>query len=270
MRIDSDEIIRKASKYDYWFFSHHLGDGKRIDATEEKYRTMHAKKIDHILSPAIDLICGGSLKGLTVLDCGCNSGLFSFECARRGAEHVLGLEGKNEFLEQAEMLRDYYGYTNVEFKKMDLAKLHADDIRQFDIVLLMGVIYYLENPIAFLREIYKIVNKAIVIDSETIFLEDALFHVRLQGNPPNIFGGLTEARLLPSVGAIKAMLYISEFKSFRILDSDKVGKEYTNCRIALVASKTKEDNFEALHDRPFVLHNKLGRILPSEYTPIEK
>lgn len=78
--ISCDELIEKASEFDYWFFPYKIGDGKEIRATEEKYSEMHYKKIDHILSPAIDLICGGSLKGLRVLDCGCNSGFFSFEC----------------------------------------------------------------------------------------------------------------------------------------------------------------------------------------------
>ena len=66
------------------------------------------------------------------------------------------------------------------------------------------------------------------------------------------------------------MLYISGFKSFYVLDSDKVGKEYTNCRIAMLASKETEADFESLEDKPFVLSSRLGRIPLSEYVAIDK
>ena len=268
--MNTEDVIRKAQEFNYWFFSHDLGDGQRIHATEEKYREMHFKKRDHILTPAINLLYGESLQGISVLDCGCNSGFFTFECARRLADYVLGLEGQDEFLRQAQMLNEYFQYSNVELKSQNLAELNSDILPQFDLVLLMGVIYYFENPIAFLKEVAKIAKRAVVIDSETLFFENAIFDMKFQSDPPNPFGGLSQARLVPSVGAIKAMLYISGFKSYRLLDGDKVGKEYCDCRITLVASKEDEDGFDSLENQPFDLNDKLGHFEAEDIVPFAK
>jgi len=268
--MNRNELLKEAAKFDYWFFPYDLGDGKKIHATQPIYEKLHLKKIDYIFRPAMKLMRYKNFRGLNILDCGCNSGFFSFESVRQGASYVLGIEGKQNFVAQAELLKEYFNFSNVAFKNMDISTVKADTVGRFDIVLLMGIIYYLEDPINFMKEVYKISNRYVVIDSAVSFFEDAIFHLESQPGPRYEFAGLTNARLVPSVGAIKAMLYISGFKSFYILDIDKLGSEYINRRIALVASKENEKNFEPLDDKSFITSRKLERRSPSSYVSSRK
>jgi len=44
---------------------------------------------------------GGSLKGKRVLDLGCNAGFWSLDALERGADFVLGLDGRRMHIDQA-------------------------------------------------------------------------------------------------------------------------------------------------------------------------
>ncbi|MGH2699183.1 MAG: DUF1698 domain-containing protein, partial [Actinomycetota bacterium] len=49
-------------------------------------------------------LCGGSLRGKRVLDLGCNAGFWSLEALDRGADFVLGIDGRDMHIEQAEFV----------------------------------------------------------------------------------------------------------------------------------------------------------------------
>ncbi|HUT92643.1 MAG TPA: class I SAM-dependent methyltransferase [Thermoguttaceae bacterium] len=51
------------------------------------------------------------VRGLRVLDLGCNDGLYSLEAARRGAEHVTGIDKRAESIEQAELVKHIWSIT---------------------------------------------------------------------------------------------------------------------------------------------------------------
>jgi tRNA (mo5U34)-methyltransferase len=94
-----------------------------------------------------------SLKGKTVLDIGCNAGFYSMEMKRRGADRVLGLDSRDEYLKQARFAADVNGL-DVEFRNLsvyDVGKLGAT----FDLVIFMGVLYHLRHPLLALDLIYE-------------------------------------------------------------------------------------------------------------------
>src|SRR5690242_722792 len=58
-----------------------------------------------------------NLEGKSVLDIGCNAGFYAMEMKRRGAERVLGLDTKDEYLEQAKFAAGITGL-RIEFRKL--------------------------------------------------------------------------------------------------------------------------------------------------------
>ncbi len=85
----------------------------------------------------------GSLEGKTVLDIGCNAGFYSMEMKRRGADRVLGLDTKDEYLEQARFAA-YVNHLDIEFRK--LSTYDVGQLREkFDLVIFMGVLYHLRH-----------------------------------------------------------------------------------------------------------------------------
>ena len=93
-----------------------------------------------------------SLAGLSVLDVGAWDGFFAFECERRGATRVVasdhfswhgpGWGTKAGF----EMAREALG-SRVEDIDIDVMDLSPERIGTFDLVLFLGVLYHLRDPL---------------------------------------------------------------------------------------------------------------------------
>ena len=60
------------------------------------------------------------LSGRSVLDLGCNLGEFCFECWRRGARDIVGIDNRAEYLDCARMLAAENGHCRIDFIHADL------------------------------------------------------------------------------------------------------------------------------------------------------
>ncbi len=97
------------------------------------------------------------MRGMSVLDIGCNAGFYSLEMKRRGADRVLGIDADEHYLRQARFAAEVSGI-NVEFRHMavwDVAKLRET----FDLVIFMGVLYHLRHPLLALDLIHEHVSR---------------------------------------------------------------------------------------------------------------
>src|SRR5713101_4914166 len=93
------------------------------------------------------------LADLRVLDLGCAHGAYSIELATRGAQ-VLGIEGREAWLEQARRLKQRASLANVEFVQDDVRNLSRAKYGEFDIVLCLGILYHLDAP-----EVFDFMNR---------------------------------------------------------------------------------------------------------------
>lgn len=119
-----------------------------------------------------------NLKDKTVLDIGCWDGFFSFECEKRGAK-VTAIDNK----QQEKFVESCYGKcidgtnglkvakkilnSKINFMEMDLYDLEESK-KEFDTVLLFGVLYHLKNPYKALEILYKVTKELLVIESHYI------------------------------------------------------------------------------------------------------
>lgn len=101
------------------------------------------------------------LSGKRVLDIGCNAGAFSIEAHKRGASKVVGIDYSEKYISQARFCAETLGL-DIEYKKADV----YDYLRQcdsFDIVIFIGTLYHLLEPISVARLIgSKCLEKCIV------------------------------------------------------------------------------------------------------------
>jgi tRNA (mo5U34)-methyltransferase len=101
------------------------------------------------------------MRGLTVLDIGCNGGYYAIEMKRRGADKVIGIDSDDRYLDQARFAAEVTGQ-EIEFRNLsvyDVATLG----QRFDIVLFMGVLYHLRHPLLALDLIHEHVAKDILV-----------------------------------------------------------------------------------------------------------
>jgi len=167
--------------------------------------------------------------GLKVLDLGTRDGFFAFEMERRGAD-VIAVDYMDRretgFQVAAELLNSH-----VNFKRKNIYQLTAKKYGTFDIVLFLGLIYHLPDPMRALRiarslckgylflESHVIDNGILLADGKTVpltELSDLLANVPLmqfyQGsslnNDPTSYWG-------PNLRCLEEMLIESNFKVLR-------------------------------------------------------
>lgn len=142
-----------------WFHAIDFGDGIRVeqDAVFGGHPS-YPLPLWNRLKPLLP-----DVRGLSVLDVGCNAGFFSVEMKRAGAERVLGIEAAPQFLAQARFVREALGL-DIEFEGLGAYDL-SRDLGSFDLTLFLGVIYHLKNPLLGLEKVASVTKDLLVVES---------------------------------------------------------------------------------------------------------
>jgi tRNA (mo5U34)-methyltransferase len=168
--------------------------------------------------------------GMRVLDIGARDGYFSFELERRGAD-VLAIDymppEQTGFPIAARLLG-----SRVVFRQANIYQLTPAEIGTFDLVLFLGLLYHLPDPMRAIRIVRRLCRgrmylETLVIDEGLLLpdgseaplaeLDDRLAAIPLMqffpgsaynGDPTNYWG--------PNVRCVEAMLAESEFHVERI------------------------------------------------------
>jgi tRNA (mo5U34)-methyltransferase len=101
------------------------------------------------------------LRGMSVLDIGCNAGFYSMQMKRRGAARVLGIDFDESRLRQARFAAEVEGL-EIEYRTLSVYDVGALDER-FDLVLFAGVLYHLRHPLLALDLIHEHVTRDLFV-----------------------------------------------------------------------------------------------------------
>jgi 2-polyprenyl-3-methyl-5-hydroxy-6-metoxy-1,4-benzoquinol methylase len=142
----------------------------------------------------------------TVLDIGCNAGFYSVEVKRLGAKSVLGVDvsqGRSEsFIDQAKFAAAELN-VDVEFRTQDYRELPDEP---FDVVLFLGVLYHLDDPIAGLKKAAALAKEAIFVETRCVPDRRLILEHRVGG-----FDGDDTSPWAPSPSLVDAMLRAEGF-----------------------------------------------------------
>jgi hypothetical protein len=138
---------------------------------------------------------------LRVLDLACQDGMYSLELGSQGAS-VLGVEIREPHLARAAFARDALKLDRVAFRRGDIRKLSADTDGQFDVVLMLGILYHLTpvDAAQLFESLFRMCTDMLVIDSH-VSLEDA---ARFEWNGDVYTGRWAEEHASGSSNASKA------------------------------------------------------------------
>jgi tRNA (mo5U34)-methyltransferase len=110
------------------------------------------------------------LDGLSVLDVGAWDGFFSFEAERRGAERVVATDwycwggpgwGTKEGFDLARRVLD----SNVEDVEIDVLDLSPEAVGTHDLVLFLGVLYHVRDPLLTLERVASVTRGTLVVET---------------------------------------------------------------------------------------------------------
>lgn len=160
------------------------------------------------------------LRGKTVLDVGAWDGFFAFEAERRGARRVLatdsfvwqpGTPGSKEgFL----LAREVLG-SRVEDMEVDVMDLDPDVLGTFDLVLCLGVLYHMRDPLMALQRVARVTVDQLILETHIDALGDprpmAAFYpgTELNNDATNWWG--------PNPAAVEGMLRAVGFRDVRMV-----------------------------------------------------
>lgn len=151
-------LAAEASRYAPWFHNVHLADGSET-APEHPLGDFPSCIWTQLQSHLPD-----DLEGWTALDVGCNSGFYSIELARRGAE-VTAVEPDPHFLAQARWMVRQNGLEGrihfLDWGVYELVRLGMT----YDLVFFMGVFYHLRHPLLALDILSRMTRRLMVFQT---------------------------------------------------------------------------------------------------------
>jgi len=116
-----------------------------------------------LIGGTVAALLGDDASQTSVLDIGCNNGFFSLDLADRGVGRVRGVDLRPENIAQAQFLAEHYGVGDVVFEVSDADALAPGE--QWDVVLNLGVLYHVVNPLQFIRQTYELCTQFAIIDT---------------------------------------------------------------------------------------------------------
>jgi tRNA (mo5U34)-methyltransferase len=188
-----------------WFHSVDLGDGV----------VSKGCKPINVLQKEAEAVFKYGVAGKSVLDIGAWDGSFSFAAEERNARDVLATDyfcwcgpgwGKKVAFELARKGRG----SKVRDLVIDIPELSIERVGKFDIVLFLGVLYHLKNPLLALEQIAPLVTEMLILDTETSLdtMDEPVMRFfpgsELNNDPTNWWA--------PNIVCIKAMLKVAGFK----------------------------------------------------------
>jgi tRNA (mo5U34)-methyltransferase len=194
--MDNGKLTSEISKIS-WFHTFDFGNGIVTSGRDNSYKrleTLHLPK---------------NLSGMSVLDIGSWDGFFAFEAERRGASRVLATDsfcwgGNGWGTKDGFNLARNILNSKVEDLEIDVMELRPEKVGAFDLVLCLGVLYHMRDPLLALERISSVTKGQLILDThvECLMTNRPMITFypgnELNNDPTNWCG--------PNLAAVEAML----------------------------------------------------------------
>lgn len=149
-----------------WFYRFQLPGGRVTETyLPEEVSKIHTTR-EQMMIESLERVFAGGWQQLRCVDLACHEGFFSHQLALRGCREVLGIDARSEHIEHANLIREAFGHENLRFAVGDIQKLDAGELGRFDVTLLFGILYHLENIVGVLRLAQAITKRVCLIETQ--------------------------------------------------------------------------------------------------------
>ncbi|MBQ0711808.1 MAG: tRNA 5-methoxyuridine(34)/uridine 5-oxyacetic acid(34) synthase CmoB [Porticoccus sp.] len=173
------------------------------------------------------------LKDRLVLDVGCGNGYHCWRMLGEGADRVIGIDPSGKFVHQFYAIKHYVSAIRHDVKESPTDLLPVDvlpvgieqlpsDLKAFDTVFSMGVLYHRRSPMDHLRELKDCLlpNGQLVL--ETLVIEGGLGDVLV---PEGRYAKMRNVWFLPSVDTLLSWMKKCGLKNPRMVDMSRTSFE---------------------------------------------
>ena len=170
--IDRAEVLERILKHRKWRHHHGIPELKERDDLYSAY----VRRVEEMLTlvrralERHDLVA--ELPNRSIVDLAAAEGFVSTRLIDWGATHVDAIELSAVNLDRFALLWSYLGYNqkiNTRLFRLDFEQAGwvSELPQSYDIVFALGIIYHLENPLLFARNLFAATNDVCIIESDT-------------------------------------------------------------------------------------------------------
>jgi len=209
---DLESLRKEAEALAPWQYRYALAPGVTTPNSDEHHEWNVARR--RLLFGLLDGVLGREgYASRSFLDGGCNAGLWSFELHRRGARRVDAFDARPENIRKCELVQRVRGIPadEVRFRVADLYDMESL-YEPHDVVLALGFMYHLSNPIEVARQLGRVTRELLVVDSNVNTLNGSVCVYRPE-DPSLHHNGVEPAVMVPNRNALVGMLRDAGFET---------------------------------------------------------
>jgi tRNA (mo5U34)-methyltransferase len=232
------ELEERIAAFPGWRYEFHFENGVSTPTRDHGIVNRQAQRRRYFFERLLQLT-GGSLAGRRVLDLGCNAGFWALQAVEAGADFVLGIDARESYLEQAELVFSAKEIDPLRYR-FELGdvfdrKLAAD----FDVVLCLGLFDHVARPLELFELIAGVGAELIVIETGVSRADGSLFELAQMYDARDAVG--PPVALIPSRGALAELAGQFGFESValapEITDYTGMSDYRRHRRLAFICSK---------------------------------
>src|SRR5580658_2659525 len=163
--MDQAELRARIDSFPRWHYEFDL-QGIKTPIWDHGHINRHKQRVAYFFEPMVAMF-GGSLAGKRVLDLGCNAGFWSLQAIEAGAEFVLGIDGRQMHVDQANLVFEVnkVDASRYEFRTGNVFTDDFSDQGPFDIVLCLGLMYHVSKPVELIERASAVNTDVLLIDT---------------------------------------------------------------------------------------------------------
>jgi tRNA (mo5U34)-methyltransferase len=150
-----------------WMYDWPLGPGITVPLIHHELPDVHRTRAE-VIEPVARAALAGAGANAIGIDLGCSEGFFSQLLLDWGACSVLGIDVRDVNLIRAALLRDHFGIPpeQLRFHRSNVNDLDPEEFGRYDVVLALGLVYHLEDPVGFLRIARALTAGVFIVESQ--------------------------------------------------------------------------------------------------------
>ena len=165
------------------------------------------------------------LKDRLILDVGCGNGYHCWRMLGEGANRVIGIDPSNKFVHQFYAIKHYLNQAEKELP-VDVLPVGIEqlpsELKAFDTVFSMGVLYHRRSPMDHLRELKDCLRDGGQLVLETLIIEGEPREALV---PEGRYAKMRNVWFLPSVDTLLSWMRKCGLKNPRVVDICKTSLE---------------------------------------------
>ena len=186
------------------------------------------------------------LSGKRFLDCACNAGAYCFFAREQDAEHVVGFDIRDHWINQAKFIQQHRTVAptdRIDFSVQDVFELGQIGLQPFDLTFFCGIFYHLPDPIHGLKLAADLTKDILLVNTATMDDESNPTGLTPNRRPVEksdeiVMSGVYNIAWYPNgPEAIYEILRWLGFEEMKL--ARKVKKEKGRGRIEIIAARSK-------------------------------